>query len=210
MFIALVVLLTVVACKGPVTQGENSQTNLNEKIESTNNAQKKKESVSSFLPKNKRTEADTTSLNQYKDGEKDGLWRLYYQNGKLKSESIYINGKKEGICREWWETGVLWTDGMYQNDKANGLMNWHNDEGLLVASGNMTNGKRDGLWKICGLKTALNCIEINFKMDKKDGSWKIYHDNGQLWKDQSWSEAKILSERCWDEKGNEINCNYFF
>lgn len=158
----------------------------------------------SLLPNNPKT--DSTQLNQYRNGKKEGVWRDYYKNGKLKSESNYSEGIKKGVCKEWWETGKLWTEGIYVNDQANGLMKWYNDQGILVASGNMTNGKRDGAWYICDVHSLSNCITANFKMDKKVGIWKIYHDNGKLWKEQNWANGVIVYQNCWDENSVKIDC----
>lgn len=125
---------------------------------------------------------DSVLFNKYKDGEKDGLWKEYDENNQLVSEGFYKNGK------------------------ANGLMKWY-FEGELVATGNMKNDQRDGLWKICDVHNKSNCIEASFKEDKKVGVWQILHSNGKLWKEQNWEAGKIVSERCWDEKGNQIMCS---
>ncbi len=149
---------------------------------------------------------DSIHYNQYQNEQKHGVWREHYRNGKLKSESNYAKGKKEGLCKEWWETGNLWTAGIYKNGTANGLMKWYNDEGMLVAEGNMVNGNRNGKWKICDVHLASNCIEANFKDEKKVGIWHVLHENGKIWKEQNYKDDKIIAEKCWDEKGVEIQC----
>ena len=125
---------------------------------------------------------DTVIYNKLKDGKKNGLWREYDENNQLAAE------------------------GFYENGKANGLMKWY-FEGVLVAKGNMKNDKRDGIWKICDVHNKSNCIEAKFKDDKKVGIWKILHENGKLWKEQNWEEGKVISEKCWDENGNQIKCD---
>lgn len=37
----------------------------------------------------------------YLDGEKHGLWRTWYDNGRLASEGWYRKGKRHGTWREW-------------------------------------------------------------------------------------------------------------
>ena len=31
--------------------------------------------------------------------------KLYYRNGQLSEELLYVNGKENGICRNWYESG---------------------------------------------------------------------------------------------------------
>jgi len=188
--ISLILILNCFGCNGQINKKETTS-KMSEVEEITKNISSK----------------DSLKYNQYQNEKKQGIWREYYENGKLKSESNFVKGKKEGLCKEWWKTGNLWTEGMYKNDKANGLMKWHNQEGILVAEGNMTDNKRDGRWKICDFQIISNCIEANFKNEKKVGIWKILHDNGELSKEQNWNDGKMISEKCWDESGNKIECN---
>lgn len=54
-----------------------------------------------------------------KDGEKDGIWRSYYKNGRLGHQIVWRNGKTYGVdgkrlgCeKEWTEDGRLkWSKG---------------------------------------------------------------------------------------------------
>ena len=42
--------------------------------------------------------------------------------------------------------------------------------------------------------------------DKEEGLWKEYYDNGQLASYKSYKEGELISNKCWDEEGNEIDC----
>lgn len=149
---------------------------------------------------------DTALYNQLVKGQKHGKWRSYYENGQIKNIYTYKNGLKDGIGIEWWETGKLMTYGYYKNGVSNGIMKWYNEHGIQVASGNMTNNMRDGKWRICDFQLTSNCIEANFKNDKKIGLWKVLHDNGNVWKEQKWDNDSMIFEKCWDENGKKIKC----
>jgi len=127
------------------------------------------------------SEIDTSIYNQYKDGKKEGLWKELDKNGQLTAEGYYKNGK------------------------ANGWMKWYH-KGSLMAEGNMINDKRNGPWRICDVHDPLFCIEANFKEESREGLWKIYHENGTLYKEQTWKEDRPIAEKCWDDKGNVITC----
>jgi len=151
---------------------------------------------------------DTIEINQYKNGKKEGLWRTYYEAGQLKTEGNYETGLKEGLHRTWEDNGILLLEGFYAKGKANGLMKWFHERGHLAGEGNMENGIRIGKWKICDVQENGFCIEANFKDGKRDGIWKIYHEDARdkLWKEQTWKDDKIVSEKCWDKDGLPIEC----
>lgn len=124
---------------------------------------------------------DDTLYNQYKDDQKEGLWVERDRNGLLQAEGYYKNGK------------------------ANGWMKWYH-EGQLIAMGKMIDGQRNGPWKICDVNDASFCIDANFINESREGLWKIYHDTGELWKEQIWKNDQPLSEKCWDKNGQTIPC----
>ena len=138
--------------------------------------------------------------------EQDGIRKEYYQNGQIKSEGNYINDLKEGLHRNWEANGILAQEGNYKKGKANGWMKWFHEKGHLAAQGNMVDGLRHGSWKICDVEANGFCIEAHFKMEKRDGIWKIKHDNGTVWKEQTWNDDQVVAEKCWDEQGSSISC----
>lgn len=159
-------------------------------------------------PENSSSKA-ITETNQspipYEDAERQ---QSFYPNGQLKSEGQYQAGLKEGLHREWQDNGVLSLEGFYTKGKAHGLMKWFHEGGHLAGSGNMLDGIRVGPWMICDVAENGFCIEANFKNGLRDGIWKIYHESARdkLWKQQTWKEDKMITEKCWDEKGATIDC----
>lgn len=149
---------------------------------------------------------DSIPYNQLINGEKEGLWREYYQNGNLRAEYHYQNGKKNGYGRQYWDGGVLLQEAIYENDLETGLVTWYNEQGQIIGEGEMQLGKREGPWKICDAKKGDYCIKAHYKAGKKDGTWELYHENGALWKSQEWRADKLETETCWDAEGNPIIC----
>ena len=41
----------------------------------------------------------------FKDGEPDGLWTEWYENGQKDLEGTYKDGKKDGLWISWYENG---------------------------------------------------------------------------------------------------------
>ena len=192
LMVILLGLINCVGCSGQVNQKDTTQTKPTAQTEIK------------AIPQ----DDNNIILNQYEDREKDGLSREYYQNGQLKSEGIFTNGLKEGLHREWGDNGILLLEGLYVKGKANGLMKWFHERGHLAGEGDMINDLRVGPWKICDIEENGFCIEAFFKNGKRDGIWKIYHEDARdkIWKEQTFEEDKMLSEKCWDKIGKQIIC----
>ncbi len=56
-----------------------------------------------------------------KDSLKQGLGKIYYEDGKLSSECNYINGLKNGIEKKYYLDGTLYRTREYSEGKINGL-----------------------------------------------------------------------------------------
>ena len=63
------------------------------------------------------SEKSTTSKGQYKQGEKDGIWKSHDEKNILLSESTYKNGKRHGVYKIFTDEGKLLEKGFYENDK---------------------------------------------------------------------------------------------
>ena len=62
-----------------------------------------------------------TSIEQFKDGRRDGFIRKYFPNGQLNYEAYFVNGKREGLARSWWSNGILRSKTEFREDKAEGV-----------------------------------------------------------------------------------------
>ena len=117
----------------------------------------------------------------YKDGEKDGPWKFYFDNGQLICEENYVKGKREGLSKTYQENGNLSQEGNYKNDNQDGFWKWYHENGQVEREGNI-------------------------KDDKQDGVWKDYYENGQLKTEFNFKDGDLISHKCWDEDGNETEC----
>ena len=68
----------------------------------------------------------------YKNGVKDGIQRLWYESGVLKRIESYNNGNLEGIWKEWYEDGQLKSQGSYKHGYKHGLWREWDESGILV------------------------------------------------------------------------------
>ena len=68
-------------------------------------------------------------------------------------------------------------------------------------------GERDGkstAWYDNGQKWT----EGTYKDGKPDGLWTRWYDNGQKENEPTWKDGEVISIKCWDKDGNEIDCGY--
>ena len=66
------------------------------------------------------------------DGQRDGLWQYYYENGNLQTEATYADGREDGEYRVYRENGVPYYIGYYAKGVRTGVWEVYDQEGNLV------------------------------------------------------------------------------
>ena len=80
------------------------------------------------------------------DGNRDGLWKDYYTDGKIKAEGNYTNGKQTGEWKFYHPNGQLEQAGKYNKQgRPDGLWKWYYESGQLLREENFRAGLKDGL-----------------------------------------------------------------
>lgn len=160
-----------------------------------------------------------------KDGQSHGEEKTWYETGELESESNYENDKGEGLFKKYYKTGQVNTIGFMMNNEPIGIWKYFHINGQL----NLEIIYRDGVsisvksWDIEGyeisLKSWKNINEIEVSLDHKTGKQK-YISNNEPYSGISfenypncnikciteYKEGGLLSQTCWDEDGNKIEC----
>jgi antitoxin component YwqK of YwqJK toxin-antitoxin module len=165
-------------------------------------------SSQSYPKKIQNVSSDSSEINQMRAGQKMGLWKTFYANGQPKNEGYYAAGLKEGVHKAWEQDGTFSEEAEFTAGKQTGETRWYHPQGHLAASGQMVDGVREGPWVICDIEENGFCIDAFFKNGKRSGVWKIYHDvdHKKLWKEQTFENDRVVSERCWDEYGILVTC----
>ena len=81
-----------------------------------------------------------------KNGNREGVWLGYYDNGQLWKEGDYKNGKKEGSWVYYHKTGQLFGKGNYKNGETDGFWGHYYKDGTFIGglTGTYKDGKRIG------------------------------------------------------------------
>jgi antitoxin component YwqK of YwqJK toxin-antitoxin module len=69
---------------------------------------------------------------EYKNEQRNGLWKAWYKNGTIWSEGEYKDGKRNGIGISYHENGKKYIEGMYQDDIRVGAWRFYDTTGILT------------------------------------------------------------------------------
>ncbi len=115
----------------------------------------------------------------YENNRKSGIWKTYYQNGKLKSEITYKDNKPDGYAKIYYENGKVSEEGYWKGTKWVGEYFYYHE-----------NGNKAYEWSFN-------------ESGKRTGVQKYYHENGKVRISGEWIDGKengVISE--YDTNGN--------
>ena len=152
------------------------------------------------LDKNGKKEFETN----FKQGKQDGLGITWYKDGQKERETNFKDGKLDGPMNAWHENGHKKFETHFKDGIIEGLWTeWHKN-GHKSLEDNYKDGKPDGLsvqWHENGQKMA----EGNYKDGKPDGLLRGWHDNGQKKGELTYKDRKMISEKYWNSKGEQVD-----
>ena len=79
----------------------------------------------------------------YKDGERDGLFEKYYDNGQLDFKGNYKDGKRDRLFEYYYENGQLMSKSNYKDGKREGLYEFYYENGQIETKSNYKDGERE-------------------------------------------------------------------
>ena len=120
-------------------------------------------------------------------GKLNGSRKLYYENGKLKSEENYKSGELDGIKKEYFENGNSQSSCTYLNGKKSGLFTFYNNLGKKMNECNFVDDQKNGKEFIYNTNGIL-ISDYNFVNNDMDGLVKEFYDNGKIKNDYTISK----------------------
>lgn len=151
-----------------------------------------------------------SSIENWKNGKKNGPMKTYFLNGKVSSECNFVNDNPEGQCKEYFTTGTIkkeygFKDGLLDGpfktyfinqlpdisgkyEKALKVGDWveYNNDGKIRIRKSYRAGilykeaKENGSFKEF-YDSGIPKLEVQYKEGKKEGPFKEYYDIG-TWK----------------------------
>ena len=121
---------------------------------------------------------------------KEGEWKLYHANHQISTVENYKEGKRNGNSKLYSTTGVLIVDENYLNGIKNGPVTEWNEKGVKTREGNYEKGKFTGV--VTAFYENGNVKETgSFYLDEFDKTWKFYHENGSDKSIFSYDKGKL-------------------
>ena len=157
-----------------------------------------------------------------KEGKKSGKSKSF-EKGKLKSEQTYVDGEANGFYKSYYDNGQIQYDLILKNDKPEGQYKEYLENGTLIADGTMHEWKFSGMRKIYNEYDSTITAIYNFKEDLFHGHIVIFDKNGSIKKEGDFTEGtgqlitkdslgRILCIEPYinnnQENGNEIHYTY--
>lgn len=117
---------------------------------------------------------------KFVNGKRIGVSSMYHNNTKnsIKNEGVYVDGEPDGIWKIYHQNGALSEEGLYKEGKIDGLWKTYNDNGILVEEENFSSGKFDGISKYF-TKDGKLWEELTYKKGKIQ-EIKSYKETGEL------------------------------
>ncbi|MCB9234394.1 MAG: toxin-antitoxin system YwqK family antitoxin [Bacteroidia bacterium] len=118
----------------------------------------------------------------------DGIWRQWYANGRLRSQSVYENGRLEGLQELWYPEGNKQGEIHYKNGVKDGISTFWNEYGRKSGEIPYQNGQIHGTkrsWNKEGILT----MEVDYGEDKLNGRRRIWYETGELRSEENFQEG---------------------
>ncbi len=135
------------------------------------------------------------------EGKKEGDWKYFYPDGKVKSSGKYVNNLEAGKWNYYYNDGKTEQTGVFKQGKADGLWQWYYADGSLKREEEYYEGKAEGIYMeydttgqvIVSGKYFDGQMEEEwtyrvgdymekgkYVADLKDGKWQAFYSDGKL------------------------------
>lgn len=147
---------------------------------------------------------DVSGLIYFNDKAYSGIVYELYNNGNLKFEYNISNGISDGKSEVFYSNGNLKYIGYFNKGKEDGIFKGWYENGILAFEKTFKNGYIDGEYKTW---FSDGSIEYETYFNNGNGVTKNFHSNGQKMRILTYKNNNIVKSKCWDNQGNQIECN---
>lgn len=107
----------------------------------------------------------------------DGLYKTYYQDGKVKTVGFYTKSQATDYWEYFYQNGNLKMEGIINNFLNQGHWIFYYENGNKSMEGNMDKGKKNGFWRFYNEDGSIKSEGI-IQNDKNEGVWKYFNEEG--------------------------------
>jgi antitoxin component YwqK of YwqJK toxin-antitoxin module len=125
----------------------------------------------------------------YEDSRKEGLWKTYFPNGKLKSEITYERSRPKGAYTLYYDNGNIEEKGIWERTKNTGDFKRYHENGKVSQEFTFTeSGKRSGEQKYYYENGQLRLVGT-WQEGQETGEMREYYENGDLMSIKNFNEG---------------------
>ncbi len=172
------------------------------------------------------------TIQNYKQGKKDGIFIYFddhghinkeefyendlpilthktYDHGRVLREVSFVNGMIQGMVREFYPSGNVKSEGIFIDNLPNGIHKSYFDNGKVFSEYNYVNGSKEGIQKFFDSDGNL-VMQANYKNNLMDGLYQEFFPNGKVETEGKYKEGrKVGIWKTFDEKGKIISQEKF-
>lgn len=108
---------------------------------------------------------------KYSKDVKDGIWKYYHTGGTTEQFGLYSKGRPEGEWQWYYPGGQILREETYYNGLPDGLMTEYDEAGNIITKGEYVEGKEEGTWFY---RVGDNETEGIYAEGMRNGEWKYY------------------------------------
>lgn len=124
-------------------------------------------------------------------GQKGGIWKLYFESGKIKKQTTYSNNIENGEETFWFENGNTEKKGTYVDGKLNGKYTWYYENGQKMQEGFFTAGSQDSTWSEW-YESGKQKMVGHFTNLEKNGDWTFWDEQGNVTEKKSYQHGLVI------------------
>jgi antitoxin component YwqK of YwqJK toxin-antitoxin module len=131
--ISLIFLSLLLGCnsnKNETTIAEKDSVIVSKQAETTNGFKPNENTTGAY--EDKYPNGVTKTLGNYRFGKKDGIWAVFYPDGKIWSENQYKNDTLNGFTNTYFESGQKRYSGFYKNNQPSGVWQFFDTTGKVI------------------------------------------------------------------------------
>jgi antitoxin component YwqK of YwqJK toxin-antitoxin module len=112
----------------------------------------------------------------YSADNKNGLWKFYFPTGQLEQVGAYKLGLPDSTWKWYHSNGKIMREEFFYEGLSDGLMTEWDSEGKIITQGDFIEGKREGKWFY---DAGDNRDEGEYIEGMRNGLWESFYPGGQ-------------------------------
>jgi antitoxin component YwqK of YwqJK toxin-antitoxin module len=157
------------------------------------------------------TDKDTIWNQTDNNGQKQGYWKVTYENGKPKYQAYFKNNKPQGEMRRYYDDGALKAIMVFEKESKKSRTKIYYQNGVLAAEGNFIDSMRDSIWLYYSFYDKTLKLSEGYKNGDKEGISIKYYEGGQKAEEIEWknNQKNGVWNQYYKNGKLKIKANYF-